>query len=52
MGWETANIHLGNRTAVPAVLKDLRGRKPKWLRQASQTMAEAVVEEWHAWKQD
>ena len=49
MGWETANIHLGSHAAVPAVQKHLRAQKSKWLRQASQDMAKAVVEDWQSW---
>jgi hypothetical protein len=49
MGWETANIHLGSRAALAGVRTDLHRQKPKWLLQAAQTMATAILEDWHAW---
>jgi hypothetical protein len=50
MGWETANIHLGSRSAAKAVLKDLRKRPTKWLLKASAAMAKATLEDWKEWK--
>jgi hypothetical protein len=50
MGWETANIHLGSKSAVPGVKADLRKRKKGWLRSASDKMAAAIHEDWSAWK--
>jgi hypothetical protein len=31
MGWETANIHLGNPKATKSVLRDLERRPSGWL---------------------
>jgi hypothetical protein len=49
MGWETANIHLGTKTAVRRVLNDLNRRPAKWLRHATQVMTKAAFENWKAW---
>lgn len=42
MGWEAANVHLGSRNRIKSVLKDVRGRKPDWLRNAAKAMAKAL----------
>jgi hypothetical protein len=49
MGWETANIHLGTRTAMRRVLADLRKRPTKWLRRATEAMSKAVLDDWKQW---
>ncbi len=35
MGWETANIHLGTRTARKPILNHMQKQKPRWLHQAA-----------------
>jgi len=50
MGKETANIHVGTEEKRKAILKDLRGRKGKWLADAAQAMADAVEKDWQVWK--
>ncbi|HVT58361.1 MAG TPA: DUF2252 family protein [Thermoanaerobaculia bacterium] len=50
MGWETANIHLGSRTAH-ALLVDLASRESGWLHRAAWQMLEAVKEDWNAWRE-
>lgn len=50
MGWETANIHLGNKEAVKSIRKHLRSQKPNWLYSAAREMVAAVNEDWKAWK--
>jgi len=50
MGRELANIHIGTRSAVPRILKDLRDRKPKWLRQATEVMTTETLSDWKAWR--
>ncbi|HSC44618.1 MAG TPA: DUF2252 family protein [Candidatus Acidoferrum sp.] len=50
MGWETANVHLGNRDKVGAVRKDLAARRGKWLHKAAKAMAEATEKDWRAWR--
>ena len=50
MGRELANVHLGTRRAVAAVRRDLQQRKPKWLRQAVEVMAETILKDWKEWR--
>jgi hypothetical protein len=50
MGYELANVHLGTRDASTRIRADLRGHKPKWLRQSAETMAEATLADWKEWK--
>ncbi len=52
MGWETANIHLGTKTARSAILRHLQKQKAKWLHIAAEKMLEAVREDWKDWKKD
>jgi hypothetical protein len=52
MGWETANIHLGTKTARKAVLRHVKKQKAKWLQTAVREMLEAVREDWEVWKKD
>ena len=49
MAQETANVHLGTRERVQRVLRDVRGRKAKWLRSAGKAMAKAMEREWEAY---
>jgi len=49
MGWETANVHLGSRTAIKSVLQDLKARKANWLREAAKDMLHATLTEWAEW---
>jgi uncharacterized protein (DUF2252 family) len=50
MGWETANVHLGNREKVRAVRKHLKAQKPGWLYSAARQMVSATKQDWQAWK--
>lgn len=50
MGWETANIHLGSRSALKPNRKYLDRLKPNWLSSAARDMADAVTKDWRAWK--
>ncbi len=50
MGWETANIHLGDRSAAKLILNHLKKQKAKWLHSASEEMLKAVLEDWKNWK--
>jgi hypothetical protein len=50
MGFETANIHLGTKTARKAVLRHMQKLKGKWLHVASEEMLRVVREDWKAWK--
>ena len=46
MGTEAANVHLGSRRQIVAVLEDLRRRKANWLRVAAKAMADATHHDW------
>ena len=48
MGWETANIHLGTKTAN-TIMRDLSKRPARWLQIASTKMAEAIRADWKTW---
>jgi hypothetical protein len=50
MGREVANIHVGTSRAVNSVRRDLRRRKPAWLRKASKIMAEVTYKDWKDWQ--
>jgi len=50
MGFETANIHLGTRTARKPILAHMKRQKGKWLHQATEQMLNAVRADWKAWK--
>jgi hypothetical protein len=50
MGWETANIHLGSERAVPALKRDPRLRKNKWLHKAAKGMLKATLNDWKEWR--
>ena len=52
MGWETANIHLGTRTARKPILNHMQKQKAKWLHQATAAMLEAVREDWKTWRKE
>jgi hypothetical protein len=48
MGWEAANIHLGQRG--PRIHPDLLRRPPRWLERAADVMSDAVTADWRAWR--
>jgi len=50
MGWETANVHLGDREQIRAVGKHLKAQKPGWLYSAARQMVAAIKQDWQAWK--
>ena len=52
MGFETANIHLGTRSARKTILRHLQRQKPKWLHRATLAMLDAVRADWKDWKKD
>ena len=52
MGWETANIHLGTKTAGKPILHHAQSQKAKWLHQATDQMLKAIREDWKVWKKD
>lgn len=50
MGQETANIHLGTKSARKAILRHLGKQKGKWLHEATLAMSQAVSEDWKMWR--
>jgi hypothetical protein len=50
MGWETANIHLGSRKAIPAVRRDLAARKDRWLHKVAKDMLKVTLDDWKVWR--
>ena len=50
MGFETANIHLGNAKTRKRIASDLARRKAGWLPNAVHNMAKAVESDWQAWR--
>jgi len=49
MGWETANVHLGDHKVIPAIQRDLATRKTKWLRGAAERMTSVTISDWRDW---
>lgn len=49
MGWETANVHLGNHKVIKAIKRDLATRKAKWLRGAAKRMTSVTISDWMDW---
>ncbi len=49
MGWETANVHLGDQKRISAVQRDLAARKSGWLRKAAKAMTKATLADWKDW---
>ena len=52
MGWETANIHLGDKSARKPIFKHIQKQKGKWLHQATEKMINAVRKDWKTWKKE
>jgi hypothetical protein len=52
MGWETANIHLGTKTARNSLLQHMKREKGKWLHHATEAMLQAVSQDWKIWKKN
>jgi len=50
MGWESGNIHLGSRQAIPALKRDLAKRKGRWLHKSAKTMLKATLGDWRYWR--
>lgn len=49
MGWETANVHLGNAKARD-LLKDVQSRGAKWLHPAASAMVKRLAADWEEWR--
>ena len=52
MGFETANVHLGQRSARKPILVHLQKQKSKWLHRATEEMIECVRRDWKVWRSD
>ncbi|HEV2730707.1 MAG TPA: hypothetical protein VGV15_11805, partial [Terriglobales bacterium] len=50
MGWETANVHLGSRSALKQVRRHLETLTRRQLESDSQAMATAVRKDWQRWR--
>lgn len=50
MGAEAANAHLGNRSVIAALRRDLAARKGGWLEEAAKKMREALLTDWEQWR--
>ena len=50
MGYEIANIHLGDPTSKTKVLEDLAQRPQGWLKEAYEVMMKVMTEDWCEWK--
>jgi hypothetical protein len=50
MGRETANIHLGSKDSIGAIVQDLKNRPADWLHTAAVAMRTALTRDWQAWK--
>ncbi|HXN24189.1 MAG TPA: DUF2252 family protein [Candidatus Dormibacteraeota bacterium] len=50
MGSEAANVHLGTKAQTKKILKDLRARKPQWLRNAAKDIAKTIEREWKEYR--
>jgi hypothetical protein len=49
MGFETANIHYGDKTARAAIVADLAARPKRWLSGAARAMRDQMVRDFHDW---
>jgi hypothetical protein len=50
MGKETANIHLGNKDSIGAIVQDLKNRPADWLHAAAVAMRTALTRDLQDWK--
>jgi uncharacterized protein (DUF2252 family) len=50
MGWETANVHIGNGDNLAVLRRDLKRRPSRWLHEASKAMVKATMDDWKDWK--
>ncbi|MBZ5678770.1 MAG: DUF2252 domain-containing protein [Acidobacteriia bacterium] len=52
MGWETANVHLGTKSARKAILRHLGRQKGKWLHRAADEMLNSIRSDWQSWRKE
>lgn len=49
MGWETANLHIGDG-AAKQIRADLKKRPAHWLHKAAEAMVDATTKDWKEWQ--
>ena len=52
MGWETANIPMGTKSARKGILRHLGRQKGNWLHKAGGEMVKAVRADWQTWRKE
>jgi uncharacterized protein (DUF2252 family) len=52
MGFETANNHLGTKGARARIARELRGLDRRWLHQLTETLVDATLDDWRAFRAD
>src|SRR5215831_5389494 len=52
MGRETANVHLGTRSAVKDIVRHANKQRKRWLHVATEAMLERVLADWKTWKKE
>jgi hypothetical protein len=50
IGRELANVHVGSKLRVPAILAHLAKQDSCWLRSAAKMMARALEADWHKFR--
>ena len=50
MGWETANIHLGDKKNAPLAFEYVRHLPYSWMISAVEKMTEDTIKDWKQWK--
>lgn len=50
MGSETANVHLGTKSQIEKILKDLKARRRGWLEEAAVRMAKVLEKDWKLYR--
>jgi Uncharacterized protein conserved in bacteria (DUF2252) len=50
MGCETANVHLGTKSQIKTILKDLKKRKRGWLQDAAVRIATVLEKDWKRYR--
>jgi hypothetical protein len=50
MGFETANVHLGTRSAAKSIKAAIKKLPPLWLHEAAEAMLSVTLKDWKSWK--
>jgi uncharacterized protein (DUF2252 family) len=51
IGYETANVHLGTKSQISRIRRDLKKRKGRWLHESVKIMAGALMNDWQRWRE-